>query len=239
MKRQRRALGAFTLIEMIVALLIIGTLAGVATVTIDAISSAHIKEDAGRLASVIRACYALAALNGRTVRLQFDIDGGRYTPEWTESVVLVSSERERAADGERAEDRAARKAKVGQGLLGLGASTPRLPQPGWQKVSADDIGLVDDKEGTIKLRRDVEIEGVFTTHQTDVFTKGKAELHFFPMGWAERAIIYLRERGKEGEVYSVEVDSLTGRAYVHSRRIPIPPEDLDDRGKEEEGESVF
>jgi hypothetical protein len=64
-------------------------------------------------------------------------------------------------------------------------------------------------------------------------------MYFFPGGWAERAIIYLREKGTDGAVFSVEVDPLTGRGFLHTKKIAIPPEDRDDRGKEEEGEAIF
>ena len=230
--------GGFTLIEMIVALLIVGTLMGVAVMGVNSLTNAKLKEESGRLASVIRACYTLAALNGRTYRLVFDLDSGAYAPEWTEGAVVVSDEREVATqDGKRYEVKDTRR-KTGS-ALGLGGSTPRLPKPGWQRVPASDIGLVSSDTGVIKLSREIEIEGVFTTHQLDVFSKGKAEMHFFPQGWAERAVIYLKEKGKEGEVMTVDVDPLTGRAFITNGRMAIPAEDFGDRGKEEEGEAIF
>jgi general secretion pathway protein H len=243
--RRRSASGSegFTLIEMIVALLIVGTMVGVAMMGVSSLTNAKLKEEAGRLASVIRACYSLAALNGRTYRLVFDLDAGTYKPEWTENPVVLSDEREIVTkDGERydPEEIAKKKNKGGRSnVLGIGNQVPRLPKPGWNKVDESDIGLVDAKDGTIRLSKDVVIDGVFTTHQLDVISKGKAEMHFFPQGWAERAIIYLKENSKNGETMSVDVDPLTGRAFVTNGAIKIPPEDLDERGKEEEGDAIF
>lgn len=242
--RLRRRAG-YTLIEMIVALLIVGTISGIAVMSVDAITSAKLKEEAGRLAAVIKACYALAATNGRTYRIRFDLDAGSYSIESTESLVLVSAEREAAVEGGRFEERRDAKVKKGQGILGLGGSTPRLPKPGWRRVNSSEIGLIEDGDksaGAIKLSKDIEFEGVFTTHQIDVFTRGKADMHFFPQGWAERAMIFLREKTEKGdkaEVFTVEVDPLTGRAFVHPERLRIPAEDLSDPTREEEGDSVF
>ena len=245
LRLSHRARAGYTLIEMIVALLIVGAISGIAVMSVNSITSAKLKEEAGRLASVIRACYALAATNGRTYRIRFDLDAGSYTIESSESLVLVSAEREASVEGGRMEDKPNARAKVGQGILGLGGTTPRLPKPGWRRVNSSEIGLVEDgtkNAGTIKLPTDIEFEGVFTTHQIDVFTRGKADMHFFPQGWAERAIIYLREKNEKsekGEVFTVEVDPLTGRAYVHPERLRIPAEDLSDPAREEEGDSVF
>ena len=104
------------------------------------------------------------------------------------------------------------------------------------------FGRIGQELARMALPTDIEFEGVFTTHQIDVFTRGKADMHFFPQGWAERAIIYLREKNEKsekGEVFTVEVDPLTGRAYVHPERLRIPAEDLSDPAREEEGDSVF
>jgi len=231
----------FTLIEMIVALLIVGVMMGVAVMGVDALTNAKLKEEAGRLASVIRACYSLAALNGRTYRIVFNLDTGTYSPEWTENPMVLSDEREVILrDGSRfVEKEDPRKKRGGSGALGIGNSTPRLPKPGWHKVDQSDIGLVEGKDATVTLSKDIEIDGVFTTHQVDVIGKGRAEMHFFPQGWAERAIIYLKEKGKNGQFMSVDVDPLTGRAFVTPGAIKIPPEDLDERGKEEEGDAIF
>ena len=233
--------GGFTLIEMIVALLIVGVMMGVAVMGVNALTSAKLKEESGRLASVIRACYSLAALNGRTYRLVFDLDAGTYTPEWTENPMVLSDEREVILkDGARFEEKPnLRKGRGASGLLGLGSRTPRLPKPGWHRVEQSDIGLVQGDNATIKISKDIEIDGVFTTHQLDIISKGKAEMHFFPQGWAERAIIYLKEKGKSGETMSIDVDPLTGRAFVTAGAIKIPAEDFDERGREEEGDAIF
>jgi hypothetical protein len=104
----------------------------------------------------------------------------------------------------------------------------------------NEIGLFeDDQNPEVKLAGDVEIEGVFTTHQVDLYTRGRCELYFFPAGWTEPAFIYLREKGREGDVYTLEVEPLTGRVTIHPDRLQIPSEWREERDKEEEGERIF
>jgi general secretion pathway protein H len=230
--------GGFTLIEMIVTLLVIGIVMSIAVVGVNALTQSTLREDCGRLASVIRASYVLAATTGRTHRLVFDLDNGKYHVESTEDPVLLSQERERALEGQKFEQVDRRRDRR---ILGIGPETPRAPQPGWQRLTKVEIGLIDpDDKDTISLNKDVEFEGVFTTHQIDVYTRGTTEMYFFPSGWAERAVIYLREKGKnEPVVFSVEVDPLTGGGTIHNSKIRLRPEDFEERGKEEEGEAIF
>jgi prepilin-type N-terminal cleavage/methylation domain-containing protein len=230
----RRA--GFTLAEMIVTLLIIGLVMGISVMGVNALTAARLREESGRLAAVIRGVYALAATNGRTYRIVFDIDGGRYHVEFTDDPVLLEQERARAVEGRKVEEE---KRPKGGSLLGIGPSTPTLPKPGWQRAPKGDIGLLEGDKEEIKLHGDVQLEGVFTAHQVDVFTKGRTELYFFPSGWTEPAMIYLKEKGEKGEVFTVEVDALTGRATIHNSKVPVPSEYLEDRAREEEGERIF
>lgn len=226
----------FTLMEMIVALLVVGLVMGIAVVGVNTLTSARLREDAGRMAAVIRALYARAATMGRTYRMVFDIDQGRYHAEYTTDPVLLSQERERPVRGGKPEEDRERR----RGLFGIGPETPRLPEPGWKRVMKNEIGLFeDDQNPEVKLAGDVEIEGVFTTHQVDLYTRGRCELYFFPGGWTEPAFIYLREKGREGDVYTLEVEPLTGRVTIHPDRLQIPSEWREERDKEEEGERIF
>jgi type II secretion system protein H len=233
---KRRRPGGFTLLEMVVVLLVVGLVAAVSVVGLRAITSARLREEAGRLAAVIRATYALAVTSGRAHRLVFDLDASSYSVEVTEDPVLLAQEKERAVEGARVEEDEERPRGSS---LGIGPETPRLPRPGWRKVGKEEIGLFDTARQEVKLPGDVLFDGVFTTHQVHTYTRGRCELYFFPQGWTEGAIVYLKEKGEAGETFSLEVDALTARVTLHPQKIAVPPELLEDRGQEEEGEKVF
>lgn len=226
----------FTIIEMIVALLIVSLLMGIAVVGVGSLTHAGLRSDAGRLAGAIRYVFTLSAAQNKYYRLVISIDDGRYWAEYSDNPFLLSLERTKvidgAADKSEEEARKARREREKESLGGFTAAPaiPRMPEPGWTKVKGTDS--LDE----IKMGSSTKIEGIFTTHQTDLFTQGEAQIYFFPGGRMESFIIYLSD-GKDN-TYSLEGMPLTGKVQIHEEKIDIPPEYMEARGKEAEGEEI-
>ena len=61
----------------------------------------------------------------------------------------------------------------------------------------------------VKLRSGIELLGVYTPNQDEVFREGKAYIHFFPNGFAEPAMVYIGN-GRDG-VLTLTLNPLTGK----------------------------
>ena len=57
-----------------------------------------------------------------------------------------------------------------------------------------------------------------------------AHLHFFPQGWTEPALIELAD--DDGDVFTLEVQPLTGRVKVYDRTLEDPTVEDDDGRKD-------
>jgi len=221
---------------MIIALLIVSLLMGVAVVGVGSLSQANLRSDSGRLAGSIRYIFTLSAAQNKYYRLVINIDDGKYWAEYSDNPFLLSLERTKvidgAADKTAEEERKERREREKQNLGGFTAAPaiPRMPEPGWTKVKGT------DSLEEISLSSGTKIEGIFTTHQTDLFTQGEAQIYFFPGGRMESFIIYLTDG--DDNIYSLEGMPLTGKVKIHDQKIDIPPEYMQERGKEEEGEDI-
>src|SRR5262249_10497542 len=72
----------------------------------------------------------------------------------------------------------------------------------------------------VELKKGVRIHDVYTPHQRDPYTEGRAYLYFFPQGFGERAVIHLSD-GKDS-FYSLIVHPLTGRVQIQGGYVEIP-----------------
>ena len=73
------------------------------------------------------------------------------------------------------------------------------------------------------------IARILTPHDPAPREDGQAAIYFFPGGLTEHAIVQLMDRS--GAIYTVEIESLTGRARVYD--FAYEPETLEDEGPED------
>jgi len=218
----------FTLLEVSIALVLIGLMMAVAVPSLNAVAGTRLKEQTNRMAGAIRDTYARTALLGRSTRLVLDMDGGAWWVEETEGVARVKSVKEVAdRDGkvkldaldDRIEDIEADTTDVReQAKLALFSGPVFKPVEGeWGQPQ--------------KLPAGVRFKSVWLEHLDDRVTGGNAALFFFPGGYTEEGIITLTDDegdGQGGRVLSLVIQSLTGEVDIEEDEPRVPSIEGDD-----------
>lgn len=213
-----------TLIELSIALLIVGLLFAAVVPSIEGVTGVRAREAAGKLTGVVRYMYNESALSGRSCRMVFDLDAKAYWAECAQGAVQLSTERERARDGARAEDQA-EKEKLDRALAsgsnaGFSVDDAEAMKAEKERVlkQADFSEFTDDTVGKQQLPKGVDLS-VWVDHQHEKYTKGQAFLYFFPQGYTERAQIYVTSGST---VYTLKVSPLTGKTKVVAEELELP-----------------
>jgi general secretion pathway protein H len=209
MRRKSPSRG-FTLIELTIVIGIVVMTALIVVPAVEGAMGVKTREEAGKLAGAIRAMYGEAALSGKTCRLVLDIDKGEWWPECTEGQATIRRV-EDSQRGSRVED------KVNQVFGSADEEAARKQVESRGTFSSYQAEL----SPKVELPERVKIDGVWTQHQTEVYTKGTAYLYFFPHGQTETAYLYLAEADGD-DTYTVRVDPMTGRTHVDAQKISVP-----------------
>ena len=233
-----RATG-FTLIEVLVVVAIIGLMLGVAVPTVRSVARSDLRSAASRTAGLMRFAFDRAITTGDTLRAMFDFDKGIISLEASQGRVSLRKGRQQHTtdDESEAETSEEQASAVAPRLpFGLGGDDEQGDEGAFPAVDAEafkaaferDLQPVERpkalfrplKKRQLKLAERVRIDAVATPRLTKEVTDGRVGLHFFPMGHAEPAVVYLRD--KSDEVYSVVIHPLTGRTQVYACRYRLP-----------------
>ncbi|MBJ6763165.1 type II secretion system protein [Myxococcaceae bacterium JPH2] len=230
-QRSRRGL---TLIEISIALAIAAVLFAAVAIGIGALTGAKAKSSAVEMAGVIRSLYDSAALSGKTCRLVFEIpdpkteEATRYHAECAGSGVTTSRDRDAAlrddakARTERARDHGSGRDER-RNYTRSDNSTPSA-----QELMAQEKERVEEttkfssftaeEVGPRELPAGVSVS-VWTRQQHTAVESGVAYLYFFPQGYTEKAMVYLRQ----GEnVWTLDVSPLTGKVNIVAEALEVP-----------------
>ncbi|PZR08869.1 MAG: prepilin-type cleavage/methylation domain-containing protein [Archangium gephyra] len=224
--RSRRGM---TLIEIVVALMIVAVLFAAVTFGVGALTGAKAQEASTELAGTIRALYDTAALSGRTCRLVFDLpeekneEGAvKWRAECAKGGVTATSKR----DDELKELRAKTKDKVKDDKRFRRLdddSAPTLQQLQEQEkdrveeaAKFSDFSSEDVVEKT--LPSNVRVE-VWTQKQRQPAKTGTAYLYFFPQGYTERAQVWVRQGDN---AWTLTISPLTGKTKIHGEDLEVP-----------------
>lgn len=209
--RTRRPRG-FTLIEIGIVLFVVVMLMGLALPTLRTVTGIQARTEVSKLASNIRAARGHAAVAGETCRLQFDIDGNSYELLCSTGTVTVEKEESRSGqkdDPEKNDDRELTKEqKAAKDAL----KAKRNFQP-------------SKSLPTQHLKGNIKFVSVWTPHQEETYTKGKASLYFFPSGASETANIVLQFGD---DFYTVQVANLAGNIRIIGDKAELPDQDEGD-----------
>jgi len=189
----------FTLVELMIVVAVIAVLAAAVVPSVASLSGADARKGAGELAGSLRYLFDTAALRHATCRMVLDLDGRTFGAECAPRLVGVARGEKAAAaqaDDEELESRFPDERD---------AERRRL-------LAASRFGGFSDR--LLKKRelpgrtaiKEVRVEG-----RREPITEGKAYVHFFPGGQAERAFI---EVADGSTLYTVVVEPFTGRARV-------------------------
>lgn len=207
-----------TLIEMMVALAIVGGLVTGATLGLRAVAKTELRAAAGKLAASMRYLHDRARATSRHYRLVIDLDEGTYWAEESDDRFYLQKD---APPEEAAAAAPARKAdedeeRADEAEAEISADVELRGDEPWQPRRARFTAFKDAHLKTEKLAG-IKVAGVATALRGTVLTGGRAFVHFFPQGFGERAVIELADSG--GAVYSLVNHPLTGRVRIIPDRI--------------------
>lgn len=196
-------------------MVVIGVVVALAMAVVPSISGVmgvKTREEVGKIAGSIRAMYGEAAITGGTCRLVFDLDKGSWWPECGKGRIRIAREEE-SLRGRRVEEKAR-----------------DLPGTDDEKAAREQVesknAFSTYSSATAQARQLPEgtfFDGVWTQHQTEIYTEGKSYLYFFPHGQTERAYIYV---GHGEDTYTIIVNPTTGRTKVVGEKVRVPDREM-------------
>jgi general secretion pathway protein H len=229
---------AFSLVEMMVVVAIIGLLMGGVVYGFRSITKSELRGSASKLAGAIRYCFDRSVTTGSYYRLVLDLDGNKYWAERSDDRFYLTRTKEETAGRGQAYDEAAEEKKIAADEKkfddemasrgGVAATLDPPPRPKRAKFQT----FKDAALPQVKLGK-AHFFDVFTTRQREPYSKGRAYLYFFPDGHTENAMIRLTDGGDSW--YSLVVHPLSGRVEVKAEKLEVQ---RDFGEKDEEGKSV-
>jgi len=198
-----------TLIEMLVVMVIIMAAFGAMISLVSVLGASRLRSASSRTATAIEYIYGRAAINGIRYQMVFDLDTDEYWVECSEENIdlpsrMLEEDEPDEDDGPSIEEGARRFARydaddeeadpfaLNQSALWDDCTEHLIPR----------TSIPDRFEG-------VELHAVMTTHQEEPFEVGRATIGFFPNGFVEPSIIWLREAEDEGEPFNDEAAAMT------------------------------
>lgn len=194
------AAAGFTVVELIIVLAIAASVMAMSISAFGSLGNAKLRGEAMRMSGALRMVYGRAAVNGLRYQVSFDLDAESYRVDCSPDNVLVESEEQ---------SRRARNPNDPEAdPFGLGTHTPTL----------DDCS--EPLLMPTTLRNGVEIARVLTAHHREAVEEGTHTIAYFPNGFVERSIIWLRSG--ESNYITLTVDPMTGRVRVHAGDFEVP-----------------
>ncbi|MBI1947590.1 MAG: prepilin-type N-terminal cleavage/methylation domain-containing protein [Deltaproteobacteria bacterium] len=210
---------AFTLLEILVALVLLSLLIAVAVPAAGALSGAELRSQSGMLTGAVRDTYARTALIGRSARLVMDLEQDAW---WIEEAPTVA----RLHAGKQSADRDG-KAKLDpldERIEDIDADTDDEKELAkLELLSPPPFKPVEGEDGQPhKLPADVHFKSIWAEHLDDKQSAGQVALYFFPGGFTEEALITLTDDEQGERTLTLVVSSLTGEVDVVDEEPRVP-----------------
>ncbi len=217
-----------TLLEILVVLALLAALSALVVGATRKVTAAELREKTGDVATFLRQAYMLAALGNMHHRVVINLDEQSFSLEQCPDLVLLKkSEEEESEEEKTAKERLMEKIAEGQKSV---AANPEIaeaesPEDALKRAAALEgvrlgntrceiakaLGGGDALERKLESE-DVKIKRIFVQHLKEPITEGKATINFFPLGYAEKAVIELAD--KDDDSMFVLVHRLTGRIEI-------------------------
>ncbi|RYZ07827.1 MAG: prepilin-type N-terminal cleavage/methylation domain-containing protein [Myxococcales bacterium] len=230
--RLRKAWGrGMTLIEVVIAIALVGLLAGSLLFGKNMLVGSRVKSAATLITSAVRFGSTRANATGKPTRLVIDLEKKQLSIEEASSSVMLREKGKDQTGGAEASTVAETKARAEADRIVEG---PRAARPRFSKLTGV-TGAVEDLAKGRALGDGVEIVQVRTEHDDGFVREGRAYLYFWPGGTTERAVIQLKKAGDKEASLSVVVSPLTGRARIEKGGAEFPePRGVDQEYSERE-----
>jgi len=236
--RQRRSSArGFTLIEMMIALVIVALITVVTVKGLRGFAKSDLRATASRMAGSIRYLFDRASTTGRVHRLVLDFDNGKYWAEVSDDQFILGSGKETEDSRKKEAEKIAKEEEIkrqeAEKEASFGASqipTRYMPKPFVPK-RAQFGAFREMAVKPVTLKADVLIADIYTPRLSKPMAAGRGYLYFFPLGMTEAAIIHLSDAQHE-TFYSLVVHPLNGRVSVKNSYVePNTVDQIDDAGK--------
>lgn len=184
---------AFTLIEVLVVLVIIGLMMGLVIPQAGRIFRSNLKLASNNLAGAIKYAYDNSIMTRRIERIVFDFEKHSYSLEVSAPGVLVALDKEQT-DNKKEED------------------------DDDQKNKTKTFSRIDGTWGRIKyLPTGVFFDSIYDYSIKKEMKKDLAYMYFFPQGQTQSLIIRLK--GNKSGFYSIKVNPISGISSIEGRYI--------------------
>jgi type II secretory pathway pseudopilin PulG len=213
------------MLEIGIALAILGLMMAIAIPSVNAISGAELKKTTGMLQGLLRDTYARAAISGNSHRVVFDLEAHAYWVEVSEGGVVMPREKlEPTREGAGVLD------KVDERIENIEADTDdeedqerlRLYKgPSWTPVPAPGQDRVDEVRPQ-KLPSDVYFKSVWVDHLSEAVTGGQTSITFFPGGYTQEAHITVTDDEDGDRTLTLVTQALTGEVFVDREEPELP-----------------
>lgn len=200
-----------TLIEIMVSLTIMALIFAASAYLGGSIGNTRLQSEAMHMAGAIRYVHGRSAVNGLRYQLTFDLENQSWSAE-------CSNEGNPLRMGVEAQERARRQ----RGIAYRDQDSDDDP------FSSGETGMQECNEALLterSMQGGVEIDRVLTVLDRDPIKDGRATMGFYPDGFVDRTMIWLR-RGSG--VTTLVVDPMTGRVHVFADDLDIPREFYDE-----------
>ncbi len=231
----RRRSRGFTLIEVMVAMMVIALIATIGVKGFRTVTKGNLREGSAHMSGAIRFLFDRASITGKYHRLVIDLNEGRYWAEVSDDRFFAPNQAESESDRKKREEKEdaaeeeERKRQEKQQLLYGGSSSSSSSSSSSFDMSKMEVGefrprrarFAAFKETALKpvtLKKEVRIKSVYTPRMTEPVTAGRAYLYFYPLGQTEPAIITLTDKSGEN-VFSLVVHPITGRVRIYNEEV--------------------
>ncbi|HXU63719.1 MAG TPA: prepilin-type N-terminal cleavage/methylation domain-containing protein [Polyangia bacterium] len=228
----RRAPRGFTLVEVMVALMVVALMATIGVKGFRSLRKSDLREATAHLSGAIRYMFDRASITGKYQRLVLDLNDGQYWAEVSDDKFYApnqaeseSDQRKRETAEKEADDEQRKKAeKQAQSFANSTTSSSttsfdlsKLEVGEFRPRHARFAAFKETALKPVRLKK-LRIRSVYTPRMIEPITSGRAYLYFYPMGQTEPAIITLTDESGES-IYSLVVHPITGRVRIYNYEI--------------------
>ena len=224
-----------TLFELMIALAVAGLVVGALSTMVGRMRKSELRRDTGDVVAAVRSAFDRSAATGVHHRIVFDLERRQYRLERCEGRVRLQRGTDSRERGEltTVNDQLAQVTEQLKNLTS-GDAAMEAQETVKQAVGTAQCVALDGKKGeTRTLRGANEFAKIHASHLEEPAEDGEVSLHFFPLGYGQKAAIELAD-DDDGEM-TIVIHPLTGQVEVMGGGI----DDLEDFVHEDaEGEEV-
>lgn len=180
----------FTLLEILIVLAIMAMVLSIGLPTIQRVTYQRINSTTRKFVGLIRTVRNDAILLNSMHRLAFDLEKKTYWVETQNEAKLLKTETE-----ETKKKKKPKEAPPSNFSLAAKFSSEPIPMPGGVAID----GILKEREGLVK--------------------NGRVYVHFFPSGFNEQAIVYLKRDGSDRISYSLVIRPTSGKVEVFGETV--------------------